>query len=103
MRYEILLNNRWLKVSEYIWRSFTGARCRDGKVWQGPRYILGTEDSIHENQVCNDLCLDCAENVVTYKFSDKIGQDIICSDCSDEKLEQEIDHYVAAENFLGEL
>ncbi len=33
----------WVKVTEYIFRSYTGKRRKNGKKYEGPVYYLGTD------------------------------------------------------------
>lgn len=39
---EIEHSGRWLEVSNWIFRSWTGNRRKNGKEYKGPVYILGT-------------------------------------------------------------
>ncbi len=36
----------WVKVTEYIFRSYTGERRKNGKKYHGPVYYLGTNKEI---------------------------------------------------------
>lgn len=36
-------DNHWVEVSEWIFRSWTGARRKNGKAYEGPVYYLGSE------------------------------------------------------------
>jgi hypothetical protein len=83
--YEIFINNRWVKVNFYIFRSWTGPRSMNSKVYQGPRFILGTDDVIEDGHVLNDLCCDCGNNIVNYK-SGEIDGDIICWYCQNKRF-----------------
>jgi hypothetical protein len=46
--YEVKVNGRWCKTSAYIFRSWTGPRRLDGKDYNGPIFILGSEE-VHSN------------------------------------------------------
>lgn len=39
--YEILVNDQWVKVSWYIFRSWTGERRLDGLKYYGPAAVIG--------------------------------------------------------------
>lgn len=42
--YEIkLADGRWIKVAEFIFRSWTGERRKDGVAFAGPVFVLGKE------------------------------------------------------------
>lgn len=44
MKYEIkLTDGRWIEVSEWIFRSWTGERRIDGKEHSGDVFLLGTD------------------------------------------------------------
>lgn len=42
--YECFIGSRWVKTSTYIFRSWTGKRRIDGENYNGPVYVLGTEE-----------------------------------------------------------
>jgi hypothetical protein len=44
MLYEIKVYESWVKVSEWIFRSWGGPRRLNGKRYRGPVYYLGTEN-----------------------------------------------------------
>jgi hypothetical protein len=41
--YEILCNGSWLSVNEWIFRSWSGQRRMDGKMFEGPVFYLGSK------------------------------------------------------------
>lgn len=85
--YEIRLHHgEWVKVAYSIFRSFTGARCINGKGYQGPRFLLNT-DTIAEGGVMHDLCTDCAEVVTHYEDTPK--GDILCHRCDNSRRERD--------------
>lgn len=46
--YEVSIRGRWAKTSAYIFRSWSGPRRIDGENYNGPVYLLGTEE-VHKN------------------------------------------------------
>lgn len=40
---EIFSGGRWIEVSEWIFRSYTGERRLNNKPYNGPVYVLGTD------------------------------------------------------------
>jgi hypothetical protein len=54
IKLEIKVSERWLEVSYWIFRSWTGERRRNGVRYYGERYNLGSEELISENQVTAD-------------------------------------------------
>jgi hypothetical protein len=80
--YEININGKWIKSSEYVFRSWTGSRCLNGKVYQGPRFSLGTDNECNPNQQCVDLCSHCGLNFVQHMYGILRNEDINCPDCN---------------------
>lgn len=77
--FEIFINNKWVHVTKDIFRSYTGARCMNDRVYQGPRYKIGSDEECNQNQECIDLCCDCGNNMVQHKYG--TDGDIVCEPC----------------------
>jgi len=41
--YEVYVRNEWIEVTREIFRSWDGRRKRNGKLYYGPVYLLGTK------------------------------------------------------------
>ena len=78
MKYEVMIGQNWHNVSEYIFRSWTGARCVNGKVYQDQRFVIGSDELA--TGVMQDLCCDCGTEVVTHRLTVP-QQDIVCAMC----------------------
>jgi hypothetical protein len=46
MKYQVYVNGSWLSVSRDIWRSWTGKRRYNGKVYAGPVYYLFSNEKV---------------------------------------------------------
>lgn len=81
-RYEIKVNSEWAEVAEHVFRSWSGARCLNGKAYHGPRYYFMSAK--YAEGVMQDLCADC-ETIVTHHDANP-NDDIVCPGCDDDRL-----------------
>lgn len=82
--FEVHVGGRWESTVEYIWRTWTGARLLDGKAYQGPRYVLGT-DTVSTSRRLIDLCCDCGDVFVEH---DGTGDDdVTCAPCTQRRVD----------------
>lgn len=85
-QYEICIRGEWHPVDETVWRSYTGARCHNGKVYQGRRFTFmgGTLAA----GVMTDLCADCAEVFIEHHDPNP-ENDIVCPACDAKRKDWE--------------
>lgn len=54
MTLEIFVNGSWHETSEWIFRSWCGPRRRNGELFVGPRYVLGSDTVVGAEQAVKD-------------------------------------------------
>lgn len=59
---EIKVNGKWVEVADYIFRSWTGGRMKNGLDYVGPTYYLGTMKETN-NRATNDGSVEPPEQL----------------------------------------
>lgn len=65
--YEVWIDDQWFRVSDWIWRSWTGRRRFEGVDVHGPVFTLGTNDiGTKSIRVCD--CVNCNDPEADWRF-----------------------------------
>lgn len=78
LKYEARICGEWHTVDATMFRSWTGPRCLDGKVYHGRRHVLGRDELVAGAMI--DLCCDCGFEEIMH-FDPDPDHDIVCPAC----------------------